>query len=232
MRYKPSKVEMGVVGTILAGGLVGSLFLASKGDSHNIDKNLLNPLYTTQSSISPSPYGPKEILGPTPPKNLEEVVKIKLNFVDPILALTAIGYLEAGGYSDTERILTMYSALNRLNLGTHGENLTEVLLEYCAYTPLINYDPLKGWTLKLSGENLEAWDRCSDLAKSVCSGEIPDPSNGATHFFNPKLVTEKKRDQFRNGYNLTKIGRIKTETGKLTEHEFYKEKVSKNQKGA
>ena len=40
--------------------------------------------------------------------------------------------------------------------------------------------------------NLDAWQKCLEIAEGVYTGRIPDPTFGANHFYNPKIARKRK----------------------------------------
>lgn len=95
---------------------------------------------------------------------------------------------EAGNQPYEGKVAVGASVLNRLNSGRYGETMQDVLWKPYQYEPwgtkrdeLLNYDTS-------SPEYKEA----SEIAVKLMAGELDDPTGGATHFINPKIVAERR----------------------------------------
>lgn len=128
-----------------------------------------------------------------------------------LLARMLLGEVE--DCSKQEIIAVAYTAINRINDNKkwNGENLKEVILkpyQYSCFNEAFNKklkNPLN--------YNKKEFLRCLKLSEEILSGKYKDPTNGATHYYNPSTVKEpfwaKKTE---------KIGKIKN-----SRHLFYKE---------
>jgi len=123
---------------------------------------------------------------------------------------------EARNCSETERVAVGYSAINRVNDGKkwNGETISEVLLTPWQYSCFNEKDPNRKKLLNPEAYDAKSFYECLEVAEDILSGELRDPTNGATHYFNPKVVKPKWAKK------LEKVGKIETERG-LSKHEFY-----------
>ena len=123
---------------------------------------------------------------------------------------------EARNCSETERIAVGYSAINRVNDGKkwNGENISEVLLKDWQYSCFNKNDPNREKLLNPEAYDAKSFYECLEVAEDILSGELEDPTNGATHYFNPKVVKPTWANK------LEKVGKIETENG-ISKHEFY-----------
>jgi spore germination cell wall hydrolase CwlJ-like protein len=74
-------------------------------------------------------------------------------------------------------------ALNRLRAGRWGKDLTSVLLapkQFSAWN-----DPVATFG---KGPDAKAFRAIQALARRLLRGEVPDPTGGATHYYNPMVV--------------------------------------------
>lgn len=125
---------------------------------------------------------PKEIQPATKPfVNVDENEK-------KLLAEMIFG--EARGCSREEKIAVAYTAINRVNdrKRWNGTTLTEVIKKPFQYSCFNHGNPNKTKLENPERYNTKAWDECLDVAKIVLSKEVNDPTNGATHYFNPRIV--------------------------------------------
>ena len=78
--------------------------------------------------------------------------------------------------------------LNRLASGSYGKNASQVVLAPNQFEP---------WSTR-SKELLAikptdpAYRETSDIVDMAKNGDIPDPTNGATHFLNPNIVMQRR----------------------------------------
>jgi len=128
-----------------------------------------------------------------------------------LLARMLLG--EAENCSKQEKIAVAYTAINRVNDNQkwNGEKLKEVILkpyQYSCFNKNLNNklkDPLNYNSKEFLG--------CLELAEEILAGEYKDPTEGATHYYNPKLVKEPEWTK-----KAEKIGKIEN-----SRHVFYKE---------
>jgi hypothetical protein len=77
---------------------------------------------------------------------------------------------EAGNCSEYEQIAVGWTVINRLNTGRFGDSTEYIVKKWYRY----NQEPT---------ENIES------IAKDILENEKPDPTDGATQFFSPRLMT-------------------------------------------
>lgn len=103
-----------------------------------------------------------------------------------LLTRTIIG--EASNQPDEGQAGVAYSILNRLKAGSFGNTAADVILAPKQYEP---------WTTR-SRELLSiprespAYQRAYGIAQGAVSGEIPDPTDGATHFLQEETVRQRR----------------------------------------
>lgn len=103
-----------------------------------------------------------------------------------LLTRTVIG--EANGQPPEGQAGVAYSVINRLNNGGFGKTATQVILAPNAYEPW----QTRSRELSSISRDSDAYKRASELVNGVVSGEIPDPTNGATHFLNADIVRQRR----------------------------------------
>ena len=129
-------------------------------------------------------------------------------------------YGEAAQSPEEEKIAVGYTILNRYEDPDKrfGYSISQIL------RPSV-YNAMEG--SRIDEElNSKEWDcgraiysDCYDLAELVLNRKLPDPTNGATHYFNPGIVKNPKWPWKR----MEKIGYLVTENGE-SDHKFYREK--------
>ena len=126
---------------------------------------------------------------------------------------------EARGQSYLERIAVGYTAVNRAKDGKkfNGSNVREAILKPKQYSCFDENNVNRKKLMEPENEDAKSFYECLKISKKILSGVEKDPTNGATHYFNPKLASPPWADK------IKKIGRIKIGKG-LSVHEFYKEK--------
>jgi spore germination cell wall hydrolase CwlJ-like protein len=95
---------------------------------------------------------------------------------------------EASGESAMAKIAVAYVVLNRKKSGRWGDDIKTVVTQPGQFEP---------WTTKRTEmEGLSPDDpryrSAATIADAVLSGQTPDPTEGATHFLNPKIVRERR----------------------------------------
>jgi len=138
-----------------------------------------------------------------------------------LLAQTIYG--EARG-SPQDRIPIGHTVLTRATNGWawDGETIREVVTkpdQYKCFKPGAGIENYKA-TQNPEKDDPRAFTQCLEIAQGILSGRIPDPTGGATHFYEkghkpPKWTRNKKR--------MRHIGRIQTPTG-LTDHVYSEER--------
>jgi spore germination cell wall hydrolase CwlJ-like protein len=120
---------------------------------------------------------------------------------------------EGEGMSRLEKIKNGYVALNRLAdpKKKYGKTIKEVLLKPKQFSSLKEREKILKDPLKYSPkEFLE----CLTLSKKLLNGDYKDPTEGATHFFNPYLI--------KTPYWANHMDEIKEISKGL--HKYYKER--------
>ena len=128
-----------------------------------------------------------------------------------LLARMLLGEVE--NCSKQERIAVAYTAINRINDNKkwNGETLKEVILkpyQYSCFNETFN----KKLKTPLN-YNKKEFLSCLKLSGEILSGKYKDPTNGATHYYNPRTIKEPFWAK-----KTKKIGKIKN-----SKHLFYKE---------
>ena len=125
---------------------------------------------------------------------------------------------EARNCSEVERVAIAYTVINRANDGKiwNGETIREAILKPKQYSCFNENDVNRDKLMDPETYDPKSFGECLDVAKKVLSGEFEDPTNGATHYFNPKVSNPSWAKK------LEKIGRIETSSGP-GKHEFYRE---------
>jgi spore germination cell wall hydrolase CwlJ-like protein len=107
--------------------------------------------------------------------------------------LIAAGRMEANGLPNREVIPVMYSTKNRLNYPKqYPDNICDIVLQKGQFqmtSKLRSTVRTVKKTGKMTFEDFseDEYKRLQNLSGKILSGEISDPTNGATHFYSPKL---------------------------------------------
>ena len=125
---------------------------------------------------------------------------------------------EARGESYTEKVAVGFTAVNRANDGKrwNGETVRESILAPYQYSCFNSNDENRDKLMDPQIYDASAFYNCLDVARDILSGNVEDPTNGATHYFNPELASPSWASK------IERIGKIETEQG-LSRHEFYRE---------
>jgi spore germination cell wall hydrolase CwlJ-like protein len=95
---------------------------------------------------------------------------------------------EAPKESDEGKAAVAYVILNRTKSGRWGDNIKDVVTRPWQFEPWM--------TRRKEMENLSPDDpryqNAARIADAVLSGEMPDPTAGATHFLNPAVVRQRR----------------------------------------
>lgn len=95
---------------------------------------------------------------------------------------------EAGGETEQGMVAVAHVILNRARIGRWGENIRDVVTSPWQFEPWM--------TRRSQMENLVSDDAryksAARIADGVLSGEMPDPTSGATHFLNPVIVRARR----------------------------------------
>jgi N-acetylmuramoyl-L-alanine amidase len=95
---------------------------------------------------------------------------------------------EAGDEPDEGKAAVAYVVLNRTKSGRWGETIKEVVTRPWQFEPWMTRRKEIG---RLAPSDPRYKD-ASRIADAVLSGQIPDPTAGATHFLNPTIVRERR----------------------------------------
>jgi hypothetical protein len=140
--------------------------------------------------------------------------------------LARLIWAEARNCGEEERIAVAYTVVNRANDGnkSNGETVKGAALKPWQYSCFNKNDVNRNKLMNPEKYDSKSFYECLDVAGRVLSGEVADPTNGATHYFNPKVVKPKWADK------MQRIGRIPVaveEKGRVnvkpSRHEFYKD---------
>lgn len=126
---------------------------------------------------------------------------------------------EARGCSYLERVAVGYTAINRAKDGKkwNGETVKEAILKQKQYSCFNEDDKNREKLIDPEKEDAKSFYECLEVSRRILSGKEKDPTNGATHYFNPNIVLPDWAKK------LEKIGKIKI-NDKFSVHEFYREK--------
>jgi spore germination cell wall hydrolase CwlJ-like protein len=95
---------------------------------------------------------------------------------------------EAGGETEQGMVAVAHVILNRARIGRWGDNIKEVVTSPWQFEPWM--------TRRSQMESLASHDAryrsAARITDGVLSGEMPDPTAGATHFLNPVLVRARR----------------------------------------
>ncbi|RYC29683.1 hypothetical protein D3273_22675 [Lichenibacterium minor] len=103
------------------------------------------------------------------------------------LAIRTI-YGEAGGESDTGKAGVASVLKNRLASGQFGPDMQSVILAPKQFSLWNAGDPAGDNARKLSA-NSPTYQRIGSIYDGVMSGQTPDPTGGATHYYNPRAAS-------------------------------------------
>lgn len=121
-----------------------------------------------------------------------------------IIIRTIIG--EAADQPDIGKAAVAHVVLNRLNAGNYGKTPTEVVLAPKQFEPWES----RAGALATIPRTSKIYQSVGDIVDSVSSGNIPDPTSGATHFANVKTVQDRGNNKamswINNMQNVTRIG--------------------------
>ena len=78
--------------------------------------------------------------------------------------------------------------LNRTASGDYGKTASDVVLAPHQFEPWST----RAGELAAIKPSSPAYRETSDIVDMVKSGDIPDPTNGATHFLNPDIVRQRR----------------------------------------
>jgi spore germination cell wall hydrolase CwlJ-like protein len=124
-----------------------------------------------------------------------------------LMVRTILG--EAGNQGPRGQAAVAHVILNRVAAGSYGKTPAEVVLAPSQFEP---------WSTKSSQlmaikPDSQTYRETSEIVDMASHGDIPDPTNGATHFLNPTIVTARRGSLpgWAQGAPVAKIG----------DHNFY-----------
>jgi N-acetylmuramoyl-L-alanine amidase len=145
-------------------------------------------------------------LGPAPGCLPPAALQATAETVDVILPISELGpaipsydaeerdYLirtivfEASGETEEGKAAVAFVVLNRERSGRWGDNIEEVVTQPWQFEPWMTR---RREIEKLSREDLR-YQSAARIADIVLSGQMPDPTAGATHFLNPVIVRQRR----------------------------------------
>ena len=102
---------------------------------------------------------------------------------------------EAGNQQDDAMLDVAWSVKNRVlrpgfwNWGRDWETVIETKWQYSS----INGPDDDANLRKYPNLNVEPWERCLAIAEKVYCGDVPDPTNGATHYYDVSLDPDRTK---------------------------------------
>lgn len=103
--------------------------------------------------------------------------------------LTILVLLEAGGESEKGQVAVAWTVLNRVGRGKkyYGSQggIRGVILQPKQYSCLNR--GTSSLRKSLSIPSSKGWPKVHSIVQNVLLGEVEDPTNGATHYFNPAI---------------------------------------------
>lgn len=105
--------------------------------------------------------------------------------VRDLLIRTLIG--EAGNQGDAGKAAVAHVIRNRLASGKYGPDVQSVIMAPKQFS-VWNPGDRAGETARRVSPADPVYQRASAIADSVFGGQTPDPTRGATHYFNPAVV--------------------------------------------
>lgn len=144
-----------------------------------------------------------------------------------IKCLATMVYGEARGESEAGKVAVAYSALNRAK---GKKSLCDVVLAPKQYSIFNNNPELRAAAQSLELEPRQAnkveekaWDRATKVAAKVFRREVPDPTNGSTHYLAPVAMASL-------GYTYPKWSYQYKKVAVIDNHVFYKPYYPKKKK--
>ena len=129
-----------------------------------------------------------------------------------LLARMIFGEARGRDCLDSERIAIGYVALNRIEEGRYGRGLRGVLLRRNQFHCFNENNDNGVKVMNPMAYEPAAFEHCLEIARGVLSGIYTNETQGATHYFNPRVASPSWAD------SMTRIGRIHG-----SKHVFYKE---------
>ena len=107
-----------------------------------------------------------------------------------VLFGTKLAFAEASKdpkFSDKDATAVLWAAKNRVGK-RWGETLDEVVFAPSQFSGVGSNEWNKAETGNMTEDEQNIFKRFMQISYGVNSGSIPDPTGGADHYFNPKLV--------------------------------------------
>lgn len=101
-----------------------------------------------------------------------------------IYCLSKAVYHESRGEQITGQVAVAYVVLNRVNSDNYPDNICSVVYQDNQFTDIKKTKP--NYTSK-------AWARAVEVATFAKIGFVEDPTNGATHYYNPDKVKKSPK---------------------------------------
>jgi N-acetylmuramoyl-L-alanine amidase len=95
---------------------------------------------------------------------------------------------EASGEPEEGKAAVAYVILNRKRSGRWGDNIKEVVMHPWQFEPWMTR---RKEMEKLSPDD-PRYQSAARIADAVLTGQMPDPTAGATHFLNPTVVRQRR----------------------------------------
>jgi spore germination cell wall hydrolase CwlJ-like protein len=95
---------------------------------------------------------------------------------------------EASGEPETGKAAVAFVVLNRARAGRWGDKIEEVVTQPWQFEPWMT----KRRQIERLSRKDPRYQSAARIADSVLSGEMQDPTAGATHFLNPVIVRERR----------------------------------------
>lgn len=133
-----------------------------------------------------------------------------------LLARTIIG--EAASEPVEGQIAVANVVMNRLNSGRWGDAMDNVLFARHQFEPWTNPEVRR--RLENIPTSSPQYQKARRIADAVISGQVPDITNGATHFANPDVVRKYARDGRASSSTLQWVERVEREGMRIGRHVF------------
>lgn len=130
-----------------------------------------------------------------------------LSAIDRDLVIRA-ALAEAGGSGPSGMVAVAHVVKNRLSHGKFGNSAKEIVLAPNQFEPFNHWGTGKNNDPKRFDPRSQEYRRVGELVDSVFSGELPDLTSGATHFYAPDLQAKlgRKVPNWAKGKELASIG--------------------------
>jgi conjugal transfer mating pair stabilization protein TraG len=95
---------------------------------------------------------------------------------------------EAGEEPDEGKAAVAHVVLNRTKTGKWGDSIKEVVTRPWQFEPWMT----RRKQMQSLSPSDPLYQEAARIADAVLSGQMPDPTAGATHFLNPKIVRQRR----------------------------------------